>query len=205
MTDPAEEERELRGLAASSALELVSTSYLAVEPDISGDIDDYSTDYALDVKGFLRAVKRAATEAESQLDQFIATKLEGVQYYRHRDQIVKVGGSGTWKVKDDVVNDGTLAEYIGSDWPQVVNLKAQGTVTKSRIEELERATIRSLMPDADDKTVEKYVEEVRRQYFKYDRNDSAISTMPPDKAPKKAQALEHGQSIAAKPRLEAGE
>lgn len=191
MTDPAEDEAEQRAWVRGSALELASTALCAVEPDLSGDIADYDVDYALDVLGMLEALTTATREARRQVSEFIASKLEGVQYYRHRDQIVKVGGSGEWVVRDEVVNDGSLAGYIGPDWPTVVNLKARGVVTKTRIEAL------GALPEIREREL--------KRFFKYKRNDSAISAMPPDKAPKKAQALSHGQSIAAEPRLEAGE
>lgn len=204
MTDPAEDERELRGLAASSALELASTAYLvpASDIDVSGDIEEMTLDYALDVLGYLEALQSATRTVRKQLEEFIATKLEGVQYYRHRDQIIRVGRGGTWKVKDEVVNDGTLARFLGADWVHIVNLKAQGAVTKTNIELL--AQTNWVSPDATNEDLQEAANQARSMFFEYKRNDSAISTMPPEKAPKKCQALEHGQSVAAKPRLEAG-
>lgn len=129
--DPTEAERELRGLAASSALELASTSYLSTEIDVSGDVADYSLDYALDVLGYLEALQSATRTVRRQLEEFIATKLEGVQYYRHRDQIIRVGRGGTWKV----TNPEGLASWLEfhKAW-HLVNLAAPGAITKTRLE-----------------------------------------------------------------------
>jgi hypothetical protein len=197
----AEAEADYRAYAKGSAIELATTAYCAVSPDLSGDIADFDLTYALDVRGYLEALQSAVREARKQLDSFIAAKLEGVQYYRHRDQIVKVGGSGTWKVKDEVVNDGSLAAFIGPDWPLTVNLKAQGAVTKTRIEELAANKM-----GGEDEYAEylkgRAAQAMVNRFFDYKTNDDAISVMPADRAPKKAQALPDGGKIERKPRLE---
>lgn len=211
MTDPAEADREYRAEAAGSALELASTAYLKVASDI--DIRDDCTEmdltYLCDVLGYLEALQSATRTVRTQLGEVIASKLEGATYYRHRDTIVKVGGSGAWKVKEEAVNNGLLAFYIDRDWPTAINLKAAGAITKSRIEALEKQRVLKADPEADEVTVNVMVSEAVHNFFTYQRNDSAISTMPLDKAPNKAvAALEHGQSWAPKPnkpRLEAGE
>lgn len=203
--DPAEADREQRGHAAGSALELVSHAYLALEVDVSDSIEEFDLDYALDVKSYLQAVRRAASEIEKQVDAFVAAQLQPATYYRHRDSIVKVGGSGTWKVKEEPVNSGALAGYIGVDWPQVVNLKAVGAVTVTRLEALAKKLAEEM----------EYPENpiaVRDAFFEYKKNDSAISLVPLEKAPNKTvAALSPGERYIpkpkkpAKPRLEAGE
>jgi hypothetical protein len=210
MTDPAEAEREQRGMAAGSALELTSHAYLALDFDASPDIKEYDLGYALDVKSYLQAIRRAASEIEKQVDAFVAAQLQPATYYRHRDNIVKVGGSGAWKVKEEPVNNGLLAFYIGKDWPTAVNLKAAGAITKSRIEALEKQRILKANEDADEVTVNVMVQEMVHNFFEYKRNDSAISLMPLEKAPNKTvAALSPGERYIpkpkkpAKPRLEA--
>lgn len=207
MVDPAEADREQRGHAAGSALELVSHAYLALEVDVSDSIEEFDLDYALDVKSYLQAVRRAASEIEKQVDAFVAAQLQPATYYRHRDSIVKVGGSGSWKVKEEVVNSGRLAEYIGPDWPLIVNLKAVGAVTKTRLEGL---AVEKAQVSGDEMLIQQAKAEVARVFFEYKRNDSAISTMPLEKAPNKTvAALSPGERYIpkpkkpAKPRLEA--
>lgn len=209
MVDPAEADREQRGHAAGSALELVSHAYMALEVDVSDSIEEFDVDYALDVKGYLQAVRRAASEIEKQVDAYVAEQLQPATYYRHRDSIVKVGGSGSWKVKEETVNNGTLAALIADDWPQAVNLKAQGAVTKTRITELATARVN---PELPDKARKEAVDGVIHYFFEYKRNDSAISTMPLEKAPNKTvAALSPGERYIpkpkkpAKPRLEVAE
>jgi hypothetical protein len=204
MSDPAEEEADYRAHASGSALELASTAFLASEVDLSGDLADFTLTYALDVRSYLEALQSAVREARKQLDSFIAAKLEGVQYYRHRDQIVKVGGSGTWKVREEAVNNGALAGFIGKEWPQVVNLKAQGAVTKTRLHEHAKNLVREIPDEIED--AEQWLDEVGdhfiQPFFDYKTNDDAISVMPADRAPKKAQALPDGGKIERKSRLE---
>lgn len=191
MSDP---DREERAWAASSALELVSTSYLVADPDITEDVADFPLPFALDVLSYLEALQSVTRKVRKQLEVRIAQQLYGVKYYRHHDSIVKVGGSGTWRVKDEAVNDGTLAAFIGEDWPQIVNLKASGAVTKTRLESLAKQRA-----DTDDpEWLEEVARLVRSTLFTYETNDDAISVMPLDKAPKSAQKLEDGKSIAAK-------
>lgn len=208
MTDPAEADREYRAEAAGSALELASTAYLKVASDIDirDDCAEMDLTYLCDVLGYLEALQSATRTVRTQLGEVIASKLEGATYYRHRDSIVKVGGSGAWKVKEEKVNSGLLAAYIGAEWPQVVNLKASGAVTVTRIEGLAKKYASQYDDDFDPDSV---AQTARDEFFEYKKNDSAISTMPLDKAPNKAvAALEHGQSWAPKPnkpRLEAGE
>ena len=208
MVDPAEADREQRGHAAGSALELVSHAYLALEVDVSDSIEEFDLDYALDVKSYLQAVRRAASEIEKQVDAYVAEQLKPATYYRHRDDIVKVGGSGAWKVKEEVVNDGRLAEYIGSDWPYIVNLKAAGAVTKTRLEGL---AVEKAQVSGDEMLIEQAKAEVAKVFFEYKRNENAISVVRPEDAPKYAQALPEGERYIpkpkkpAKPRLEASE
>jgi hypothetical protein len=203
---PEEEEREQRGQAASSALELASHAYLAVEPDLREDIAEYPLQYALDVLSYLEALQSATRTVRKQVEEYVAEQLKPATYYRHRDSIVKVGGSGAWKVKEEPVNSGALAGYIGADWPQVVNLKASGAITVTRLEGLAKKLAAEMGYDET-----KAAEETRRAFFEYQKNDSAISLMPADKAPKYAQALPEGERYIpkpkkpAKPRLEAGE
>ena len=198
MVDPAEADREQRGHAAGSALELVSHAYLALEVDVSDSIEEFDLDYALDVKSYLQAVRRAASEIEKQVDAFVAAQLQPATYYRHRDSIVKVGGSGAWKVKEEVVNSGRLAEYIGPDWPLIVNLKAVGAVTKTRLEGL---AVEKAQVSGDEMLIQQAKAEVARVFFEYKRNDSAISLMPLEKAPNKTvAALSPGERYIPKPK-----
>jgi hypothetical protein len=208
MVDPAEADREYRAEAASSALELASHAYLAVEPDLREDIAEYPLEYALDVLSYLEALQSATRTVRKQVEEYVAEQLKPATYYRHRDSVVKVGGSGSWKVKEETVNNGTLAALIREDWPQAVNLKAQGAVTKTRITELATARVN---PELPEKARKEAVEGIIHYFFEYQKNDSAISLMPVDKAPKYAQALPEGERYIpkpkkpAKPRLEAGE
>lgn len=200
MTDPTEAERELRGLAASSALELASTSYLSTDIDVSGDVADYSLDYALDVLGYLEALQSATRTVRKQLEEFIATKLEGVQYYRHRDQIIRVGRGGTWKV----TNPEGLASWLEfhKAW-HLVNLAAPGAITKTRLEGYYS------MPEEPDEYAQSALAEARKKvvhtFMSREPSGGPLTMLPPDKAPKKAAALSHGESIAAKPKLESAE
>jgi hypothetical protein len=206
MTDLAEADKEQRGHAAGSALELVSHAYLALEFDASDSIEEFDLDYALDVKNYLQAVRRAASEIEKQVDAYVAAQLKPATYYRHRDSVVKVGGSGAWKVKEETVNDGRLAKFIGSDWPLIVNLKASGAVTKSRIEALaqERIGGEFVGVGRSDETAEylkqRAAEAMRHEFFEYKRNENAISVMRPEDAPKYAQALSEGERYIPKPK-----
>jgi hypothetical protein len=205
---PEEEEREQRGQAASSALELASHAYLAVEPDLREDIAEYPLQYALDVLSYLEALQSATRTVRKQVEEYVAEQLKPATYYRHRDSVVKIGGSGSWKVKEEKVNSGLLAGYIGAEWPQVVNLKASGAVTVTRIEALAKKFAAQYDDDPD---LEQVAQMARNEFFEYKQNDSAISLVPVDKAPKYAQALVEGERYMpepkkpAKPRLEAGE
>jgi hypothetical protein len=202
MTDPAEADKEYRAEAAGSALELASHAYLAVEPDLREDIAEYSLEYALDVLSYLEALQSATRTVRKQVEEYVAEQLKPATYYRHRDSIVKVGGSGAWKVKEEPVNSGALAGYIGADWPQVVNLKASGAITVTRLEALAKKL-------AEEMEYPENPVAVRDAFFEYQKNDSAISLMPADRAPKYAQALPEGERYIpkpkkpAKPRLEA--
>lgn len=203
MVDPAEADREYRAEAAGSALELASHAYLAVEPDLREDIAEYPLEYALDVLSYLEALQSATRAVRKQVEEYVAEQLKPATYYRHRDSIVKVGGSGTWKVKEEPVNSGALAAYIGADWPQVVNLKASGAVTVTRLEALAKKL-------AEEMEYPENPTAVRDAFFEYKKNDSAISTMPLEKAPNKTvAALSPGERYIpkpkkpAKPRLEA--
>lgn len=224
MTDPAEvreftleeeraiaeaAEREYRAEAAGSALELASHAYLAVEPDLRDDIAEYPLEYALDVLSYLEALQSATRTVRKQVEEYIAEQLKPATYYRHRDSIVKVGGSGAWKVKEESVNNGELAAFIGNDWIHIVNLKAQGAITKTNLELLSQT--KWCGPDATKEELEQAATYARQSFFEYKKNDSAISLMPVDKAPKYAQSLPEGQSYIpkpkklGKPRLEASE
>lgn len=208
------DDSEERAHAAGCALELTSNAYLVVEPDLREDIEEYSLSFALDVKGYLQAVRRAASEIEKQVDTYVAAQLQPAIYYCHRDSIVKVGGSGAWKVKEEPVNSGELAMYVGDDWITSVNLKAQGALTVTRLEELEVKRLRQLMkPDAEpsEESIKMAKNVIRQHFFEYKRNENAISVMRPEDAPKYAQALPAGERYIpkpkkpTKPRLEAGE
>lgn len=200
MTDPAEDEAEQRARVRGSALELASTALCAVEPDLSGDIADYDLEYALDVLGMLEALTTATREARRQLSEFIASKLEGVQYYRHRDQIIRVGRGGTWKVSNPEGLAGWLEFHRA--W-FLVNLSAQGAITKTRLEGFYS------IPEEPDEQAQKILADARKKvvdtFMNREPSGGPITPLRLTDAPKKAQALEHGQSIAAKPRLEAGE
>lgn len=204
MVDPAEADREYRAEAAGSALELASHAYLAVEPDLREDIAEYPLEYALDVLSYLEALQSATRAVRKQVEEYVAAQLQPATYYRHRDSIVKVGGSGAWKVKEEPVNSGALAGYIGADWPQVVNLKASGAITVTRLEALAKK-LAAEMGYPDNPAA------VRDAFFEYKRNENAISVIRPEDAPKYAQALPAGERYIpkpkkpAKPRLEASE
>jgi hypothetical protein len=189
MSDPAEEEADYRAYAKGSAIELATTAYCAVSPDLSGDIADFDLTYALDVRGYLEALQSAVREARKQLDSFIAAKLEGVQYYRHRDQIIRPGQGGTWKVK----NPDYLRSWVEThDAWDVVNLAASGAVTVTRLKE------RAVLIGANPETVaETFMERVP--------SGGPITVLRPQDAPKKAQALPDGGKIERKPRLEGKE
>ena len=198
MIDPAEADREYRAEAAGSALELASHAYLAVEPDLREDIAEYPLEYALDVLSYLEALQSATRAVRKQVEEYVAEQLKPATYYRHRDSIVKVGGSGSWKVKEEVVNSGRLAEYIGPDWPLIVNLKAVGAVTKTRLEGL---AVEKAQVSGDEMLIQQAKAEVARVFFEYKRNDSAISTMPLEKAPNKTvAALSPGERYIPKPK-----
>lgn len=197
MTDPAEADREYRAEAAGSALELASHAYLAVEPDLREDIAEYPLEYALDVLSYLEALQSATRTVRKQVEEYVAEQLKPATYYRHRDSIVKIGGSGSWKVKEEKVNSGLLAGYIGAEWPQVVNLKASGAVTVTRIEALAKKFAAQYDDDPD---LEQVAQMARNEFFEYKQNDSAISLMPVDKAPKFAAKLEHGERYIPKPK-----
>lgn len=208
MVDPAEADREYRAEAAGSALELASHAYLAVEPDLREDIAEYPLEYALDVLSYLEALQSATRTVRKQVEEYVAEQLKPATYYRHRNDIVKVGGSGAWKVKEEVVNSGQLAAFIGDDWVHIVNLKASGAVTKTNIEHLAQV---NAPKNATDAKLKEAADAARNQFFEYKRNENAISVMRPEDAPKYAQALPEGESFIpkpkkpAKPRLEAAE
>ena len=179
-------EAEQRGWAASSALELAETAYLvpASNVDISGDIEEYDLDYLLDVNGYLEALQSAVRTVRRQLQQVIASRLEGVSYYRHRDQIVRPGQGGTWKVRDanamrDWIND--------NDAWEIVNVAAPGAITITRLKQYLAAV--GMTPEAAE------------TFMHREPSGGPITILRPEDAPKKAQALKHGESLAAK-RLE---
>lgn len=199
MTDTVEDEAEQRAWVRSSALELASTALCAVEPDLSGDIADYDLEYALDVLGMLEALITATREARRQVSELIAAKLEGVQYYRHRDQIIRVGRGGTWKVKDE----DWLRHYLEEmDAWEIVNLSAPGSITKTRLEQYLKRRFSGV---ASAEALEGTVKAVVDRCMSREPSGGPITPLRLVDAPKKTQALDHGQSIAAKPRLEAGE
>lgn len=109
-------EQERSGWAAGSALELVSTAFLAESPDLSGDVAEYDRDFALEVLGFIQAVKRAAKTAEDAVSALVADHLgaskgimfQGVWYFVGPDR------------KPQVHDPSALIHYLRDDWPSVV-------------------------------------------------------------------------------------
>lgn len=178
----------------SRALEHVVTAYQIQEPDWD-DLPDYDIDELEKLSSYADAVVRAARSFKAEAAERIAAKLgkgTGIGVWVG-DHFVREGQGYEWKLKEPEA----AAQFIkDEDWRDVVNVKAKGAITMSRLVAYaqRRAAEDVEGIELDEESLRSVEQTAKDTFFEREPTGGPVTITPRDRVQLKgALKLEDGQ------------